>query len=105
MNKGVNLVNYDAPLAMYFYGTPYADPDDPIVAATYAMVAAEALGLGTCMLGGIHPMIQSGKKAKVFRDKHGIKYASREGLFVIFGHPDVKYHKGIRRTFASVRRV
>ncbi|MFX4262316.1 nitroreductase family protein [Pelotomaculum propionicicum] len=102
MKKGLNLVNYDAPLAIYFYGSPYADPADPIVAATYAMVAAEALGLGTCMLGAIHPMIQSGKKAKKFRESHGIKYPSREGIFVIFGHPEVKYHKGVNRTFASI---
>jgi nitroreductase len=102
MRKGIDLVTYDAPLAMYFYGSPYSDPADPIVAATYAMLAAETLGLGTCMLGGIHPMIQNGKKAREFREKHGIKFASREGLFVIFGHPKVKYQHGIRRTFASV---
>lgn len=102
MRKGINLVTYDAPLAMYFYGSPYTDPADPIVAATYAMLTAEALGLGTCMIGGIHPLIQNGKRAAKFRKKHGIKYASREGLFVIFGYPDVKYKKGIRRTFASI---
>lgn len=102
MKKGINLVNYDAPLSMYFYGSAYCDPADPLIAATYAMIAAESLGLGTCMLGGIHPMIQYGKKAKKFREKQGIKYTSRERLFVIFGHPAVKYKKGIRRTFASV---
>jgi ferredoxin len=102
MRKGVNLVNYDAPLAMYFYGSPYTDPADSIVAATYAMLAAEALGLGTCMLGAVHPLIQSGKKAKRFREQQGIKYASREGVFVIFGYPGVKYQKGIHRTFASI---
>jgi len=102
MRQGINLVNYDAPLAMYFYGSPYSDPADPIIAATYAMIAAESMGLGTCMLGAIHPFIQSGIKARKFRESHGIKYASREGLFVIFGHPKVKYHKGIQRTFASV---
>ncbi len=101
IENGVNLVSYDAPLAMYFYGSPYTDPADPIVAATTAMYAAESLGLGTCMLGGIHPLIQSGRKARKFREKHGIKFASREGLFVIFGYPAVKYSKGIRRTFAS----
>ena len=41
MRKGINLVNYDAPLAMYFYGTPYTDSADPIIAAAYAMLAAE----------------------------------------------------------------
>lgn len=102
MRNGVNLVNYDAPLAMYFYGSPYKDPADPIVAATYAMIAAETLGLGTCMLGGVHPLIQNGKKAKEFRKIQGIKHASREGLFVIFGYPTLKYKKGIRRTFASI---
>jgi ferredoxin len=103
MQKGHNWINYDAPLAMYFYGSPYTDPADPIVAATTAMYAAESLGLGTCMLGGIHPMIQNGKKARLLREKYGIRYPSREGLFVIFGYADVKYHKGIKRSFAEVR--
>lgn len=102
IRQGINLVNYDAPLAMYFYGSPYTDPADPVVAATTAMYAAESLGLGTCMLGGVHPLIQNGKKAKSFREEHGIKYASREGLFVVFGYPAVKYRKGISRTFASI---
>lgn len=102
MKKGENLVTYDAPLAMYFYGSPYTDPADPLIAATYAMIAGESLGLGTCMLGGIHPLIQYGKMAKKLREKYNIKYPSREGLFVIFGHPKVKYAKGIHRTFASV---
>ena len=102
MKKGENLVTYDAPLAMYFYGSPYTDPADPLIAATYAMITGESLGLGTCMLGGIHPLIQYGKMAKKLREKYNIKYPSREGLFVIFGYPKVKYGKGIQRTFASV---
>lgn len=101
MEQGQNLVNYDAPLMMYFYGSPYSDPADPIVAATYAMIAAESLGLGTCMLGGIHPLIQNGGKARKFREKHRIKFQSREGLFIIFGYPAVKYKRGIKRSFAS----
>ncbi len=104
MRKGENLVTYDAPSAIYFYGSPYSDPADPIVAATYAMLAAESMGLGTCMLGAIHPMIQSGGAAKKFRERHGIKHKSREGIFVIMGYPAVKYSRGIRRTFASVDR-
>jgi nitroreductase/NAD-dependent dihydropyrimidine dehydrogenase PreA subunit len=102
MRKSVDVVTYDAPLALYFYGSAYADPADPIVAATTAMLAAESLGLGTCMLGGIHPLIQMGRKAKAFREKHGVRCASREGVFVIMGHPAMTYAKGIRRTFASV---
>ena len=99
--EGKNWVTYDAPLVMYFYGSPYCDPADPIIAATYAMIAAETLGLGTCMIGGVHPFIQYGKKAKQFREKYQIKYKSREGLLVIFGYPAVHYKNGITRTFAN----
>ncbi len=104
-SKSNNSINYDAPLAMYFYATPYADPADPIIAATYAMIAAESLGLGSCMLGGIHPFIQSGNRAKKFRKSYDIKFKSREGLFVIFGYPKVKYRKGINRTFALIKKL
>ncbi len=102
MDKGEDLVTYGAPAALYFYGSPYTDPADPLVAATYAMTAAESLGLGTCMLGAIHPFIQSGKGARRFREKYNIRFKSREGLFVIMGYPGVSYQKGIHRTFAHV---
>ncbi len=102
MKKGVNLVNYDAPVAIYFYGSPYGDPADPIIAATYAMLAAESLGLGTCMLGAIHPFIQYGKASKKIREKYNIRHKSREGLFLIIGYPKVEYKKGIRRNFAAI---
>jgi ferredoxin len=102
MDRGNNYILYDAPLAIYFYGSPYSDPADPVITATYAMIAAESLGLGTCMIGGIHPFIQSGKRARKFRESHGIKFKSKEGLFVIIGYPAVKYQKGINRTFASI---
>jgi NAD-dependent dihydropyrimidine dehydrogenase PreA subunit/nitroreductase len=101
MKRDENLVTYNAPAGMYFYGSPWCDPADPVVAATYAMLASESLGLGNCMLGGIHPFIQSGRKAKQFRKKWGIRYKSKEGVFVIFGYPAVHYTKGIRRSFAA----
>ncbi|MDD3906644.1 MAG: nitroreductase, partial [Bacteroidales bacterium] len=91
--------------ALYFYGSEYSDPADPIIAATYAMLTAESIGLGTCMLGAIHPMIQNGKLAKRFREAHGIQNKSREGLFIIMGYPVIKFKKAITRTFASVDRI
>ncbi len=101
MKQNHNYLTYSAPLTIYFYGSPFSDPADPIIAATYAMMAGESLGLGSCMLGTIHPLIQNGKNAKKLREKYGIKYTSREGLVVVFGYPAVKYLKGIQRTFAS----
>jgi len=102
MKEGINNITYEAPAALYFYGTSYSDPADPYIAATYAMLAADAMGLGSCMIGGVHPFIQSGKYAAQLREKWGIKYKSRNGLIVILGYPRLKYHSSIRRTFASV---
>lgn len=50
-NKGTNWLTYSAPLAMLFHASQYADPADPYVSATYAMITAQTLGLGSCMLG------------------------------------------------------
>ena len=44
---GRDIFTYDAPAAILFHG----DPGDSMIAATYAMLAAESLGLGSCMLG------------------------------------------------------
>jgi len=105
MDDGKNFINYDAPLLMYFYASAYSDPADPIIAATYAMIAGESLGLGTCMLGAVHPFIQNGGKARKFREKYHIKGKSKEGIFVAFGYPAIKYAKGIKRTFASINTI
>ena len=104
MDAGENIVTYDAPLLMYFYASPWADPADPVVAATLAMLAGEALGLGTCMIGSIHPLVQWGGSAARFRQRHGIAHKSREGLVVLFGHSQVHYERGIERSFASITR-
>jgi ferredoxin len=102
MDRGENNVTYDAPVLLYFYSSPYTDPADPIIPATYAMLAAESLGLGACMLGGMHPFFQSGRPARKFRQKWGIRFKSKEGLFVIMGYPKVKFHSAVERTFANV---
>jgi len=100
-DKGENWVLYSAPLAMYFYGTPYTDPADQFIPPTYAMLAAESLGLGTCMIGSIGPFITKG--AKALKKKYGIYPKNQQGLFVIFGYPKYKFHRAIRRSFADVK--
>jgi ferredoxin len=102
MKQGKDVITYHAPAAIYFYGTEFTDPADPIIAATYAMVAAESLGLGTCMLGAIHPFLQNGGYAKKFREKWNIRYKTKAGLVVIFGYPKYKFHQAIRRDFAHI---
>ncbi len=98
--KGKDEVFYDAPLAMYFYGTLYSDPADAIIAATYAMIAAESLGVGSCMIGTIGPFIKKG--AKEFKKKYEIPLKHTPGIAVIFGYPAFKYHKAIKRTLGGI---
>jgi nitroreductase len=98
--KGENFLLYDAPLALYFTASPYADPADPYIPATYAMLAAESLGLGSCLIGSVHPMIQKG--AKKLRQKWNIPAKAPAGIIVIAGYPKFKFHSGIKRTFAKV---
>lgn len=97
---GEDWLLYHAPLAMYFYNSRYSDPADAYIAATYAMITAESLGLGSCMIGSVSPFLEhGGKKIKV---KYGINKKSKQGVVVIFGYPKYKYHKAIKRTFAKM---
>jgi len=98
--KGNDFLLYDAPLAIYFYGNPYADPADPLIPATYSMLIAESLGLGSTMIGSIAPMIKKGG-ARI-KKKYGIDLKAKDGIFVIYGYPKYKYHKAIKRTFAKI---
>lgn len=98
--KNENYLLYDAPLAMYFSASPYSDPADPYISATYAMLAAESLGLGSCMIGSVHPMIQYG--AKKLKKKWNLPSKSPSGIIVIFGYPKYKFKSGIKRSFAKI---
>jgi ferredoxin len=98
--KNENYLLYDAPLAIYFSASPYSDPADPYIPATYAMLAAESLGLGTCMIGSIHPIIQYG--AKQLKRKWHLPAKSPSGIVVIFGYPKYKFKSGIKRSFTEV---
>jgi nitroreductase/NAD-dependent dihydropyrimidine dehydrogenase PreA subunit len=93
---------YDAPLFLFFYGCGGADPADPMVAATYAMVAAESLGLGTCMLGFAPFPFRYSRKV---RKRWGLPRKIQAGLCVIVGHPAIRPKRGMRRRFAQVVRA
>jgi len=96
--RGENYVLYDAPLAMMFYGN-LSDPADPYIAATYATLAAESLGLGACMIGSVGPFLKH--TGKGFKQKYGLPLKLRDSIIVIFGYPQVKFGKTIRRSFAK----
>ncbi len=99
-DEGVDWLTYGAPLAMYFSTSAYADPADPIIVATYAMLAAESLGLGSCMLGTPPYAFKYSKK---LRRKYGLADKSQQGLLVIFGYPAIPYRRALRRRLGDVR--
>ena len=98
--RGEDLFAYDAPLGTFFYGAPGADPTDAVISATYAMLAAESLGLGSCMLGFPAPTLAHSRK---LRAKYGIPAKARMGIMLIFGYPALTFRRAIKRRFASVR--
>lgn len=97
-----NFLLYDAPLAVYFYNSGYADPADPYIAATYAMLAAHSSGIGCCMIGSIAPFL---KHMKNIKKKYSIPAGSKDGIFLIFGYPKFKYQKAIKRSFAKIHYI
>lgn len=97
--KGNDLILYDAPAALLFHRSRYADPADPYIAATYAMIAAESAGLGTCLIGLVAPFMQRDKKMMA---KYGIPRGNLPSIVLIMGYPATKFKKGVRRRFASV---
>lgn len=101
--EGKDWLTYSAPLAIYFHASPYADPVDPIIPATYAVLAAQSLGLGSCMLG--IPNIILNYFGKNLKEKYGIPKKNKNGILVIFGYPEMKYSFAIKRRFASIKWV
>jgi nitroreductase/NAD-dependent dihydropyrimidine dehydrogenase PreA subunit len=100
-DAGIDWLTYDAPLGMVFYGTGLNDPADPYIPATLAVVAAESLGLGSCMLGFAGYAAFYDKR---FRAKWGLPKRVRPGVAVIFGHPRTHPRHAVRRRFSAVVR-
>ncbi len=96
--QGIDYFFYGAPLAIFFYAQN-ADQADPFIASTYAMLAGEALGLGTCMLGFPAYAFQYDKK---LRARYGMRGKFQPGVMVIFGYPKVRYLRAVRRRFFEV---
>ena len=97
--EGQDYFTYDAPAAMLFHHGPMADPADCHIAATYAMLAAESFGLGSCMLGTTAGL----NYAKPFKQKYGIPPKNKIGLALVLGYPAEEFRRGVRRQLASVK--
>ena len=101
-HEGRDLLFYDAPALLIFHHSPYADPVDAAIACTYAMLAAESLGLGNTIIGGAPPILQ---RNKALCKRLGIPAGNSPSTALIMGHPATHFRRTIRRRFAYVGRV
>lgn len=94
--RGEDVVFYGAPVVLVFHHSSFADAADAAIACTYAMLAAESLGLGTTMIGGAPPLLQ---RNRALCRRLGIPDGNKPSLALIVGHPAVTYRRAIRRRF------
>ncbi len=93
-----DLLFYDAPCVILFH-YPMKDTIDPAIACSFATIAAESLGLGSCIIGTVAPALQGDKKLKA---RWGVPEKSYPAIAMTLGYPSVKFINGVRRHFASV---
>jgi ferredoxin len=96
-----DLLFYDAPCVILFH-YPMKDTIEPAIACSFATIAAEGLGLGSCMIGTVAPALQGDKKLKA---RWGIPAKNFPAIAMTLGYPSVKFLNGIRRRFESVEFV
>ncbi len=100
--QGRDLLFYEAPALLIFHHSPYAEASDAMIACTYAMLAAESLGLGSTMIGGAAPIIQ---RNKTLCRKLGVPDGNTPCISLILGYPAAHFKHTIRRRFSSVSNV
>lgn len=97
--QGQDHLFYDAPAVLLFHHSPYADAAEAMIACTYAMLAAESLGLGSTMIGAAAPMISRNRK---LCRRLGIPAGNKPAIALVVGYPAVHFRRGITRRFSSV---
>ena len=98
-SRGRDLLFYDAPAVLLFHHSLYVDASEAMIACTYAMLAAESLGLGTTMIGAAAPIISRNRS---LCQKLGIPDGNKPAIALIIGYPAVRFRRSITRHFASV---
>lgn len=98
--EGRDILFYNAPALILFYTTELCDKEDALISATLATIAAESLGIGTCIIGTVPPALNKNPKLK---EKYGILKNETVAITFVLGYPDRKFSKGIKRRFKTVR--
>jgi ferredoxin len=96
---GRDVLFYDAPALFIFHYSPYASVTDAVIPCTYAMLAAESLGLGNTIIGGAPPILQ---RNKALCKRLGIPAGNTPSISLILGYPATHFRRTIRRGFSHV---
>lgn len=99
LKAGKDGLLFNAPLVMYFHASAYADPADPFIAATYAMLTAESLGLATSFAGTSSNFLKRNKKLK---EKYNIGMKNQHGIALLIGYPKYKFQRRLKRSISNV---
>lgn len=73
--------------------------EDSYILVTYAMLAAQALGLGSTIIGLVPPAIN---KSKELRKIFAIPDDHESVVSIILGYPKYKYRRGIKRQLKKI---
>ena len=100
--EGRDTLFYDAPAVLVFHHSPYAEAADAMIACTYAMLAAESMGLGNTIIGGAPPVLE---RNPALCRRLGIPEGNTPCVCLIVGHPIAPFKRAIRRRFSHVNTV
>jgi nitroreductase/NAD-dependent dihydropyrimidine dehydrogenase PreA subunit len=94
-----DLLFYDAPALLLFHHSPGADTGKAYIACTYAMLAAESLGLGSTMIEAVAPMLA---RNPALGRRLGLPPGHQPAIALIVGYPATHFRRTVRRHFASL---
>jgi nitroreductase/NAD-dependent dihydropyrimidine dehydrogenase PreA subunit len=97
-DAGKNHFTYDAPAAILFHHGPHSDETEIALAAAYAMLAAESLGLGSCMIGSSTAFNHD----TVFKEHYHLPANHKIGMTLLLGYPKPTFHAALDRRLGSV---
>jgi nitroreductase len=101
-DEGRDTVFWGAPAVLIFHYSAYASETDAVIACTYAMLAAESLGLGNCIIGGAPPILRRNKDLCA---KLRIPPGNQPALALVLGFSTVPFKRGVVRRFSHGQRA
>ncbi|NPD90655.1 MAG: 4Fe-4S dicluster domain-containing protein [Asgard group archaeon] len=104
LEKGEDIVFFNAPCVLILYARPYTSnmaANDAGVVITHGMLAAQALGLGTCWIGIAQRIFAKKRIRKHFKVPKGYEVYG----VITLGEPDIEYQRAPPRRAVRVQRM